>query len=860
MEPWSYQSAIQGGPLPCRTYRVRPSALSTLLAITTFLLAGPALVPAAERASFPGLPDPGKPVLMVMRAGTTNESTNPPKAVSLTGPDAGLQLAVTVKYATGQLRDWTHDANYSAEPSGVVAVSPGGAVTPLADGKAVVTAQGPGGLKKSVAVAVRGFASPAPVNFVNDVVPIFTKAGCNSGACHGKSGGQNGFRLSLLGFEPKHDFRYLVQESRGRRLSPGAPETSLLLMKSTNALGHGGGERIKPGSPDYRVLHRWVSQGMPFGSESDPSVASISVFPTKRVLPPDGSQQVLVVAHYTDGTTRDVTRAALFEPNDKEMAEVDAGGRMRLLGQPGDVAVMVRYQGRVAVSRATVPVGAPVGDLPTPRNYIDEHAYAKLKVLGLPPSGRSDDTTFLRRVTIDVTGRLPTGAEARAFLADGSADKRDRLIDRLLAGEAYAEWFAAKWSAVLRNKRERETFERGNYLFHEWLKDGLAANKPYDRMVRELLTATGESGQAPAVAWYRQADEAAEQVEDTSQLFLGTRIQCARCHHHPYEKWGQDDYYGMAAFFSRVKRKDGLATDEFRIFHDRGPASAQNPATEKAVLPTGLGDAALTLSDDDDPRQALADWMTGPVGSRLFAKALVNRYWKHFFGRGIVDPEDDMRETNPPSNPALLDALADDFIQSGYDLKALVRTICQSNVYQLSAEPNAFNEADRQSFSRYYARRLSAEVLLDAIDGINGSATTFDGLPQGGRAVQMRDHRDDVYFLKVFGRPMGASVCECERAGDVSLAQSLHLLNSGDLYDRIAAGRARQLASDVDRQRPDGEKVVELYYDAFARPPRAAELGAATTYLRNAEPDQKQAAYEDLIWALINTKEFLFNR
>jgi hypothetical protein len=852
------QFASRGGDTRGAVSRSR-SPFLTPISFLAALLALAASIPATER-SFPGLPDPGKPVKLILRAGSTDESTNPPAGLTLRGPDATLQLVATVKYSTGQLRDWTHDANYTVEPAGVVAVSRSGAVSPLADGKAAVTARGPGGLAKRLTVTVERFGKPEPVNFANEVVPIFTKAGCNSGACHGKSGGQNGFRLSLLGFEPTHDFRYLVQESRGRRLSPGAPETSLLLMKSTNALGHGGGERIKPGSADYHVLHRWMSQGMPYGGERDPRVASISVFPSKRVLPPDGSQQVLVVAHYTDGTTRDVTRAALYEPNDKEMADVDAGGRLRLLGRPGDVAVMVRYQGRVAVSRATVPVGAPVENLPTPRNYVDELAYAKFKEMGLPPSGRSDDTTFLRRVTVDVTGRLPTGEQARAFLADASADKRDRLLDQLLAGEAYADWFASKWSAILRNKRDRETFERGNYLFHEWLKTSLHANKPYDRMVRELLTATGESANAPAVAWYRQADEPAEQVEDTSQLFLGTRIQCARCHHHPYEKWGQDDYYGLAAFFSRVKRKDGAATDEFRVYHDRGPASARNPATEKDVLPTGLGDArAVSLGDDDDPRRALADWMTGPAGSRLFARSLVNRYWKHFFGRGIVDPEDDMRETNPPSNPALLDALADDFIKSGYDLKALVRTICQSNLYQLSAQPNAFNEADRQSFSRYYTRRLSAEVLLDAIDGLNGSSSTFDGLPQGGRAVQMRDHRDDLYFLKVFGRPMGASVCECERAGDVSLAQSLHLLNSGDLYDRIANGRARQLASPND-QRPDVEKVTELYYDAFARPPAARELAAATAYLAKAEPDKKQAAYEDLLWALINTKEFLFNR
>ncbi|HYF00647.1 MAG TPA: DUF1549 and DUF1553 domain-containing protein, partial [Planctomycetota bacterium] len=520
------------------------------------------------------------------------------------------------------------------------------------------------------------------------------------------------------------------------------------------------------------------------------------------------------------------------------------------------VAIMIRYQDRVAVFESTVPLGVEVKNLPAEKSPVDGPVFAKLKTLGLPPSPMADDATFLRRVSIDLTGRLPSAERAKAFLADKNPNKRDALIEELLASEGYADYFANKWSAILRNRRDKETYASGNFAFHGWLRDALRENMPYDKFVREILTASGEISRNPAVAWWRQVSKDFEQTEDVAQLFLGVRIQCARCHHHPFEKWSGNDYYGLAAFFSRVGRKDGHGPDEQRIFHKRGNAAATHPKTKQPVKPSGLGEKPLELTADDDPRVALADWMS-KKDNPFFAKSLVNRYWKHFFGRGIVDPEDDMRETNPPANRELLELLSKRFLETNYDLKELCRTIVKSSVYQLSSLPNEHNAGDRQSFSRYYPRRLAAEVLLDAIDSFNGTSTSFQGLPAQTRAVQIPDHGGvNSYFLTVFGKPAGSSACECERSGDASLAQSLHLLNSSDIHGKMSNGIAKTLAADA---RPDAEKVDELYLRAFARPASENEKKVALAHIGKADAKAKQGAWEDVVWALINTKEFLFN-
>jgi hypothetical protein len=787
--------------------------------------------------------------------------------LALHGKGAHQQVLVTAKFPSGPVRDWTREVKFEVSPPNVVAVDPRGQVSALGDGRATITAVGLDGAKASLDVSVTDCETLAPINFPNQIVPIFTKAGCNAGGCHGKASGQNGFRLSLLGFEPKEDYEHLVKESRGRRLSPAAPERSLLLLKATATLPHGGGKRLEIDSADYALLVRWISEGLPYGKPTDPTVASISVAPSERTLTFGGQQQLIVTAHYTDGSNEDVTQSALFEANEKEMGAADASGMVDVFQQPGDFAVMVRYQARVGVFRATVPLGHELPPLPQPRNFVDELVFRKWKALGLPPSDRCDDATFVRRAALDIAGRLPTPEETKRFLDDPDAGKRDRWIDQLLESTGYADYFGNKWSALLRNRRSNPNQTRSTYAFYDWVRDSLMENKPYDQFVRELVTAAGDIDHDPAVAWFRQVRDPQTEMEDTAQLFLGMRLQCAQCHHHPFEKWSQQDYYGLTAFFSNVSRKQGPNAGEDVVYAKRGVPSAVNKKTKQPVAPAGLGATPLELTPDDDPRQALADWLTSKENP-FFARSLVNRYWKHFFGRGLVDPEDDMRETNPPSNPELLTALAKYFVYTRYDLKELVRTICRSETYQREALPNGFNQADRQNFSHFYPKRLTAEVLLDAVDQVTRSESAFEGLPPGTRAIALPDNSFNAssYFLTVFGRPESSSACECERSQDASLAQSLHLLNAKELQEKLSADTGRAALLAADHARSDRAKLTELYYWAYSRAPSQGELDKAEAYLQSHEraaekkdPKAERQAFEDIIWALLNTKEFLFN-
>jgi hypothetical protein len=714
-------------------------------------------------------------------------------------------------------------------------------------------------------------ASRRPLSFTNDVMPVLTKAGCNVGVCHAKAGGgQRGFQLSVLGFEPQDDFESLVKQGRGRRVSLAAPEQSLLVMKATGQVPHGGGVRIAIGSTGHKTLVEWLRQGAPFAVPNEPRLAAFTVEPARGFAKPRSTQPLRAVARYSDGTERDVTGEAVFESNDSAMAEVDGQGVVQVLDRAGKFSVMVRYQDRVAVFNASVPLGAPIDSLPPTRNFIDELVFANLRELGIPPSPVCDDATFIRRVTLDICGRLPTQQEAAAFLASAAADKRDALVDDLLRTPEYADFFANKWTALLKNRRDDASDIVSNFAFHAWVRDSLLANKPYDQFVRELLAATGEVLGNPPVALYKRVKEPKQQIEDVAQLFLGVRMQCAQCHHHPFERWSQDDYYSLAAFFAQVGRKPSATRGEDMIFHKRGTATATNIKSGVALAPAALGDKIPAIPPDSDPRLALANWMASPTNP-FFAKTLVNRYWKHFFQRGLIEPEDDIRDSNPPTNPELLAALEQRFIDSRYDLKALVRAITTSSAYQLSATPNEHNRDDRQNYSRYYPRRLQAEVLLDAIDSVAGTQTDFANLPAGTRAIALPDnsYNRSSAFLRVFGRPEAESVCECERVQSSSLAQSLHLLNAPDIKAKLssATGRAERLAQDT--QKPVEDKVRELYLVAFAREPRSEERLAAVAYLREpragadgkplAPPQTERENLQDLVWALMNTKEFLFN-
>ncbi len=826
--------------------------MSARRVLSAWLLSG-MLVPAVlSAAEFPGLGPKGDLVSISF------ENAGQPL---LRGRNARRQLVVTGSYSSGQKHDLTHAVTYAVDAPQVLTVAADGLITPLTDGNATVTARTADGKSTAIALQAQQCNEELPINFVDEVVPIFTRLGCNAGGCHGKSDGQNGFKLSLLGFYPDEDYEYLVHEDRGRRLFPADPDYSLLLQKPANQLPHGGGKRMEPGTYEWQLVANWIAQGSPLGSEDDAKIERIEVVPAVREMNIATKQQLAVVAHYSDGSTRDVTRLASYEANQPEMVYTEPSGLITVEDTPGEAAVMVRFQGQVAVFRAVIPQGLPVPTLPPQNSFVDQFVFARLKQLGIPPSAVCDDATFIRRATLDITGQLPTAEVARAFIADQNPNKRDALVDRLVASPGYADYFANKWSAVLRNKRRNGNDVKFTYRFHNWIRQQLDQNTPYDQFVRSVLTASGDAETHPPVAWFRELGSSTVQMEDTAQLFLGMRLACAKCHHHPFERWSQQDYYGFEAFFTQVALKVGRYNPETNrpdvVYLNGNPPQSRNPRTQELVKPTGLGAEPLDIPAWEDARHSLVDWMAAK-DNPFFARALVNRYWKHFFGRGIVDPEDDLRVTNPPSNPELLAALEKHFLDHNFDLKDLVRTICKSSAYQLSSEPTEFNAADTQNFSSFYPRRLPAEVLYDAINHVAAVPSNFGGVPQGTRAVQLPDNGFNNYFLQVFGKPEAESACECERSPEANLAQSLHLLNSTDVQGRLQSGNGRAAQLARDQEGKDEDKATELYLWAFSRNPSPDELKLVTDHIANAP--NKQQAWEDVIWAMLNAKEFQFVR
>ncbi|HEV3006829.1 MAG TPA: DUF1549 and DUF1553 domain-containing protein, partial [Pirellulales bacterium] len=625
--------------------------------------------------------------------------------------------------------------------------------------------------------------------FANDVVPVLSRYGCNAGGCHGKASGQNGFKLSLFGFDPAFDYNAIVLAARGRRVFPASPEQSLLLVKATGAAPHGGGQRLDPDSEPYQLLLRWIEQGLPASSPDAPIVSKLIVEPADRMLHAGDEQQLAILAEYTDGSRRDVTRQAQYASNLDLVAAVDERGLVRCGSQTGEAAIMARYMGQVAVFRAQVPHGSIQTSAGEFRivNYVDGLVLAKWRQLGLAPSPLANDATFLRRVTIDLCGRLPTVAETKAFLADTSASKREALVDRLLASPDYPAYFALRWGSILRNSQLAGA-DQAAYAFHDWIKSLIARNRPYDELVRGVVAAAGEWQDAPAINWFWQMrdDQLHQPTADTAQVFLGIRLQCARCHHHPYEKWGQNDYYGLAGFFTRLGRKSfGQPPPYFSA--SNVTTGERNPLTDKTPEPKFLDGPLAKLSPEQDPRHALVDWMTQP-DNPFFARVFVNRMWGHFLGRGLADPVDDLRDTNPPSNPELLDALAADFIEHKFDMKHVIRTIVTSSVYQLDSVPSEGNKQDQQNYARFYARRLIAEVLLDCLDQACGTHSKFDRVASSARAIDLPHEGFGSYFLDTFDRPRRVTGCECERTGGATLGQVLLLSNSDEVEGKIAAG------------------------------------------------------------------------
>ncbi|MBA4062460.1 MAG: hypothetical protein C0501_01900 [Isosphaera sp.] len=684
------------------------------------------------------------------------------------------------------------------------------------------------------------FASPASaadaLHFENDVLPILGRHGCSASGCHGKAEGQGGFKLSVFASDPEADYAALVKEGRGRRLSPTAPDDSLLLRKGTGRAAHGGGTRLPVGGDDYRTLRAWVAAGMPFGPADAPRVVGLRVEPAERVMGQKAEQRLTVTARYSDGSEKDVTRHARFQSNAEAVAGVSAAGVVTTRDVPGEAAVMAAYLGEVGVFRVVVPrPGEAVKNALPQFNVIDALVDAKLARLNVAPSAVCDDADFLRRVFLDLTGSLPTADEARAFLADQAKDKRAKLVEALLARPGFADLWALRWADLLRVDRQVLGHQRA-HLYYTWVRDAVAANKPFDEFARELVTAEGPPTEVGPANFFKVVTRPGELAGTVSQVFLGVRIACAECHHHPFDRWKQSDYHGMAAFFAL------------------GPVA--HPRTGKPVFAHALGMDMPAANPAGDRRLPLADWMTKP-DNPYFARNLANRTWAWLLGRGLVEPVDDVRATNPPSNPELLDALAKFTVENGYDVRKLIVLITSSRVYQSSAAPNATNEKDDRNFSRAYFKRPDAEVLLDIIGQALGVPEKFPGSPGVGRAVQLWDSKARSDFLKLFGRPSRVTACDCERTREPSVGQVLNLLNSPELQAKLTH-EAGSVARLVRAHKDDAKLVEELYLTFFARYPTAAEADAAGKHLRKHAADRRAAA-EDLAWALLNSTEFLFN-
>jgi WD40 repeat protein len=702
------------------------------------------------------------------------------------------------------------------------------------------------------------------ISFVRDVLPVMAKAGCMAGSCHAKPEGQNGFKLSVFSYDPKSDYREIVKESRGRRIFPAAPEESLLLLKPTATIEHGGGERFAVGSEPYKLLVEWIRAGAPFQATNEPTLAGVSVEPNEHSYKKKSSIPLVVTARYSDGSTRNVTRLADFAVNDKEIATVSEDAIIHAGALSGETVVVARYMGQVAASRVTIPADRQLphdkyAALPA-NNFIDALAYKRFETLGIFPSDLCNDSEFIRRSTLDAIGRLPTIDETRAFLSDRGPMKRERWIERLLVDPAYADYWANKWADLLRPNPDRVGV-KSIFVLDQWLRESFRQNKPFDQFARDILTAEGTNHRDGPAVVYRDRREPPDRTTLFSQLFLGTRMECAKCHHHPNERWSQDDFYQFAAFFGPIKQKGaGLSppisagTEEF--FFEPGAGEVKHPVTGATMQPRPPDAPAFKIADKKDPRLELTDWLVNPKNP-FFARAAVNRVWAVFFGRGFVEPVDDFRSSNPIVNEPLLQALADDFTTNGYDLKKLMRRIMQSRLYRLSSIATEFNLADTKNFSRSYRRRLPAEVLLDAVNDVTEATDQFNGCPPDTRAIQTWSYKVSSQFMDAFSRPNPSTDCPCERDMKTSVVQSLHMMNSKPLQEKLARtdGRVRKLA---DSKLSPEEIVGDLYLAAFCRAPTPSELSIARAAYQ-AKGATRQTATEDVLWALLNSPEFVFN-
>ncbi|MDB5384356.1 MAG: hypothetical protein JWM11_2 [Planctomycetaceae bacterium] len=775
-----------------------------------------------------------------------------PPSIRIDRPERSQQLLVSLPGPDGSWRDVSRRVRFTVLPSNLAQVDSQGLVRPVTEGVGELEIRLDDQVLR-VPLEIVGQLAPVPVSFRHEVLPILTKAGCNMGGCHGKAEGQNGFKLSVFGFDSQADHLALVQESRGRRVNLTSPESSLLLRKGAAIVPHGGGRKLELGDARYLRLLRWVQEGARFEVPEESPVVGIEIDPTERILSPSDTQQLRVSAIDATGRKYCVTAEAEFVSNAPAIAVVDSKGLIQATNIPGEAAILARYLGHVAICRVTIPRSGVKFQRPPENNFIDGLVWNKLDRLGIEPSLLADDATFLRRVFLDTIGRLPTSQEAREFLASPATDKRAQLIDNLLKRPEYAEYWTMLWSDLLRIDQQTITPE-GAVAATRWLKKQFVENRPYDAMVREILTVQGGALAESPAPIYKAMLEPEVLSRSVSQVFLGVRIECAQCHHHPFERWSQDDYFGLAGFFTGLTRKN--IPNRGEVLLSRGGTDLKHPRTGVVIPARALGAPSADFKNVTDRRIALANWMTAP-DNKFFAPALVNRLWAHYLGRGLVEPIDDLRETNPPTNGPLFDALAKHLKDLKYDQKAFTRTLLNSRVYQLSGTPVGSNADDRQNFSHAYDKALPAEVLLDSVCNVTGVPEKFNGWPLGYRSVQLWDSRVPSYFFRIFGRPVRNTVCECERSNEPSISQALHLLNSPELSGKLhhPDGTVKRWAATIS---DDNTLVDELYLAALSRFPTEQERQLTRTHLTNNSQSRRTAA-EDILWALLNSKEFLYN-
>jgi len=792
-----------------------------------------------------------------------------PEEITLSTP-ADRQLLVLERFedshAAGQV---TEGVTFQSSDPKVVRIEHHHAV-PVGNGSAVISAMVDGQTASSQ-VTVTGQDAEHVWSFRNHVQSVLSKQGCNSGACHGAAAGKNGFKLSLRGYDPEFDFYSITRQSRGRRIVPGDPARSLLLTKPTGAIPHKGGVRFREDSRDYRVLAEWIAAGHPAPKADDPRLDRLEILPKTAILRPGQTQQVIVLAHFNDGRVEDVTEWAKYTATDLTVAKVDEEGKVDVSGN-GEGSIVAWYLAKNVVATVTSPYPT---EIPTsafsesPKaNLIDEFVLEKLEQLNLPPSPRCRDSEFIRRAYLDTIGVLPTVEETKAFLKDDSPEKRAKLIDELLNRPEFVDYWTYKWSDLLLLSGQRLR-PKALDSFYQWIRQHVKKNTPWDEFVRQIVTAKGSTFENGAANFYSLHQEPLDMAENVSMAFLGMSIGCAKCHDHPMEKWTNDQYYGMANLFARVRGKgrggDDRNGDGNRTVFVVEEGELIQPRTGKPQPPRPLDAEPLPFDDPSDRREYLADWLTSPENP-YFSRAIVNRVWANYLGVGIVEAVDDLRLTNPPSNEALLAALSDYLIENEYDLKALMRLILNSETYQRSSEPLEENRADERYYSRYYPKRLSAEVLLDALSQVTEAPTKFPGYPAGTRALELRDANVESYFLQTFGRPDRLITCECERTSDPSMTQVLHILNGDTLNEKLSR-KANEKAKTKDNRigrmlkgnATDAEIIEDIYLAAYSRFPTKDEAERIAKVLQATPAAEKREAIEDLYWSLLSSREFLFS-